>query len=127
LVIENHPSYTVAGTTALIYGEFDNRVLVFNGKTNIRPHVATNIGLVVRGFTAQSANLQEWHDVSNNILSTVSENGYFTTRKTSAPADAELTTGELAIWFDASAGAAKVKFKGKNASGTVVAGEVALS
>jgi hypothetical protein len=36
LVIEGHPTYSDAGTTGLIYGEFDNRVLKFNGSTTIQ-------------------------------------------------------------------------------------------
>lgn len=44
-----------------------------------------------------------------------------------APADANLRAGQVAIWFDATNGAAKVKFKGKTADGTVVTGQVALT
>ena len=49
------------------------------------------------------------------------------TSKNAAPADADISTGELAFWFDKTAGAAKAMFKGKNASGTVVTGSVALT
>lgn len=57
----------------------------------------------------------------------VAPDGYYTTRKTTAPADADLVAGELAWWFDATNGAAKVKFKGKSADGTVVSAELAMS
>lgn len=90
------------------------------------PAVAT-VGLTVRGITAQSANLQEWLSSAAAVLATVSENGYFTTRKNAAPADAELIAGEAAYWFDSTNGAAKFKVKAKQADGTVVSGEVALA
>lgn len=57
----------------------------------------------------------------------VSENGYFTTRKTSAPADAELAAGEAAYWLDSTNGAAKFMIKAKQANGTVVTGSVSLT
>ena len=93
----------------------------------VRPSIATEKAIIAKGVASQSANLQEWQDSAGGIHSTVSENGYFTTRKNSAPADAELATGEVAIWFDSTAGSAAVNFKGKNASGTVVTASVALS
>jgi hypothetical protein len=80
-----------------------------------------------RAIASQTANLQEWVSSSNAVLSTVSENGYFTTRKTAAPADGELAAGELAWWFDSTNGAGKLKIKAKTADGTVVTGEVALA
>lgn len=86
-----------------------------------------DITIIAKGFTSQTANLTEWQDVSNNVLSSISENGYFTTRKVAAPADGELAASEVALWFDATNGAAKLKIKGKSANGTVVTGEVALA
>jgi hypothetical protein len=87
---------------------------------------ATN-AIVYSGKASQSANLAEWQSSAGAVLSTVSENGYWTTRKTSAPADGELASGELAFWLDATNGAAKVMFKAKEAGGTVRTGEVALA
>lgn len=98
-----------------------------NGKFHLQTGAATTIGAITQGAAAQSANLTEWQDSATAIYGTVSENGYFTTRKTAAPADGELATGELAYWFDSTAGAAKVMFKGKDANGTVVTGSVILS
>lgn len=86
-----------------------------------------DITLIARGFTAQTGNLQEWRDVSSNVLSTITENGYFTTRKITIIADAELAASEVALWFDSTDGAGKLKIKGKTANGTVVVGEVALA
>ena len=70
----------------------------------ITPPAATSLGAVVKGFAAQSANLQEWRSSAAAVYGTVSENGYFTTRKTSAPADGELVAGEAAFWFDSTNG-----------------------
>ena len=102
-------------------------ILTDGGTVEFKTGTATIIGQIIKGFTAQSANLQEWQDVNSVIHGTISENGYFTTRKVAAPADAELATSEVAFWFDDTAGAAKLMIKAKNASGTVVTGNVALS
>mgnify|MGYP000871490262 CR=1 FL=1 len=78
---------------------------------------------------AQTADMQQWSDDTNatNIYSRINKAGYFMTRKTSAPADGDIATSELAIWFDNTSGAAKIKFKGKDSGGTVRTGEVALT
>jgi hypothetical protein len=44
-----------------------------------------------------------------------------------APPDNTLAAGELALWFEQTDGAGKLKLKGKTANGTVVTGEVALA
>lgn len=44
-----------------------------------------------------------------------------------APADAEMNAGDLMFWFDKTNGAAKLMVKAKQANGTVVTGQVALS
>jgi hypothetical protein len=66
-------------------------------------------------------------DSSNVTLSRINKDGYIITKKNSAPADGDLNANELALWFDSSNGAAKLKLKGKTADGTVVTGEVALA
>jgi hypothetical protein len=53
--------------------------------------------------------------------------GPITVRLNSAPADTLLVAGEVALWFDATNGASKLKIKAKSANGTVVLGEVALT
>jgi len=84
--------------------------------------------IILRGSTGQTENITEWRDpTATTVYNTVSENGYFTTRKTTAPDDAELSAGEVSFWFDSTDGAAKLKIKGKSADGTVVQGEVALT
>ena len=76
----------------------------------------------------QSGDLTQWTDSgASNILSRINKAGYFMTRKVAAPADGDIATSELSIWFDNTSGAAKIKFKGKDSGGTVRTGEVALT
>lgn len=89
--------------------------------------VATDIPMIARGFAAQTGNLQEWQSSASAVLSSVSENGYFMTRKIAAPADAELAASELAFWFDSTNGAGKLMIKAKTIDGTVVTGNVVLA
>jgi hypothetical protein len=63
----------------------------------------------------------------NTILGRVNKGGYFMTRLNAAPADADVATGELAWWFDATNGAAKLMIKAKQADGTVKTGSVTLA
>lgn len=48
------------------------------GFVQVSPAAAASRGLVVKGASSQSANLQEWQDNSNNALATVSSAGNFT-------------------------------------------------
>lgn len=91
------------------------------------PNRSTDIGLVVKGAASQSANLQEWQKSDATVYATVSENGYFTTRKNAAPADAELVAGEAAYWFDSTNGASAFNIKAKQADGTVKTATIPLS
>jgi hypothetical protein len=54
-------------------------------------------------------------------------NAAVATSRTTIPADGDLSAGQMAIWFDATNGAAKLKIKAKEAGGTVRVGEVALT
>lgn len=56
----------------------------------------------------------------------VGQRGVVISRNT-APANGDLVAGQVALWFDKTDGAAKLKLKGKSANGTVVQGEVALA
>lgn len=58
----------------------------------------------------------------NGVLSSV-----LTTMTAVAPADADITANQLFMYFDPTPGASKVKFKGKNANGVVVTGEINLT
>jgi hypothetical protein len=84
-------------------------------------------GLRIRAHGSQTGDLTQWMDQPLNVLSRVNKAGYFMTRKTAAPADADLVNSELSFWLDGTAGAAKVMFKAKDAAGTVVTGSLALT
>lgn len=67
------------GPTGLGVNNFADSVRLFNiadtGATSIALTSAAAKGLIVKGFTSQSANLQEWQDSSANRLSAVTSNG----------------------------------------------------
>lgn len=85
------------------------------------------IQAIIKAHSTQTTSLLEIQDNSGNIYSKFNKAGYFMTKKIAVPADADLATSEMAIWFDDTAGAAKLMIKAKNASGTVVTGNVALA
>jgi hypothetical protein len=66
---------------------------------------------------------------SGGILADVRVNGegFLILAKHAAPSDAMLQTGDLALWFDQTNGAAKLMIKAKQADGAVKTGQVALS
>lgn len=80
-----------------------------------------------RFSSGQTADIMAVADESGNVYCGFDKNGYFHVRKTSAPADGDIEANEVFFWFDPTNGAAKVKFKGKQADGTVRSGEVALT
>lgn len=54
------------------------------------------------------------------VSSRVDKNGYIITRKTTAPADADLAVGEVAIWVDPTPRTGGVRWKIKATDGTVI-------
>lgn len=78
-----------------------------------------------RPGTDQTSSQYRWLDKTGAVGSDVNKDGYFTTQKHSAPADADLASGELAWWFDQTNGSPQVNFKGKSADGTVFTKQVA--
>lgn len=108
---------------SLLYGRVDFStagVTITSGATTYKQ-------LTLKATASQTANIEEWQKSDGTVYGSISENGYFTTRKNAAPADAELAAGEMAMWFDSTNGASKAMFKGKSANGTVVTGSVTLS
>ncbi len=92
--------------------------------------VASNVnakGILARGKSGQVGSLFEVQDNTSAVLSRFDKNGYFMTRKTTAPADADLANGELSLWLDSTNGAAKLMVKAKQADGTVRTAAVALA
>lgn len=57
----------------------------------------------------------------------INENGYMMVQKNSAPTNAEVFENGLCIWFDSTNGSPKLMVKAKQANGTVVTGNIALS
>lgn len=53
--------------------------------------------------------------------------GYLVLGDRTGPADGTLSNGQCAVWFDGTAGAARIRFKARNNSGAIVTGEVALA
>ncbi len=78
-------------------------------------------------LTPQTENLTEWYEGGGTLPFRVSAEGYPIIALHSAPSSSVLAAGECAIWFDQTNGAAKLKIKAKQANGTVVSGEVALT
>ena len=99
----------------------------FGDQVSILGSGAADIQLLVRGAAAQSGDLQEWQSSASAILSRINKDGYIMTRKVAAPADGDVATSELALWFDNTNGNAFAMFKGKTVDGTVVTGSVALA
>jgi hypothetical protein len=117
-------------TPGVVHATIDpsgNTVSLLSKTLSVTTGAVARKGLVVQAAASQTANRQEWQDSTGGIDSTVSENGYFTTRKTAAPADAELSNSEVALWLDAAAGRPWVRWKAKDSAGTVFTGKVPLN
>lgn len=63
-------------TQSLIYGEFDNKLLISNGQLEVVGQNDTT-QLLVKGNATQTANLQEWQDSIGTNLAYVSNDGNF--------------------------------------------------
>jgi hypothetical protein len=85
------------------------------------------VAMAAKAASGQTANLHEWRDSSDAVMSSVSENGYLTTRKNAEPAASELGNGEATYWLDPTPGAAKFNVIAKDSNGAVVRGSVALA
>lgn len=51
----------------------------FTGTQTLAPSTASETPLIAKGFTAQSANLQEWQNVGGSVLASISSGGAFST------------------------------------------------
>jgi len=121
--------HLVGGADLVVYGFRSARqIWTFADGTSAGSSVSTMLDkLIIKAAPSQSANIQEWQSSSSAVLSRINQSGYFMTKKVAAPADGDVNTSELAIWFDNTNGAGKAMFKGKTADGTVVTGSVALA
>lgn len=100
---------------------------LFQGTVSIGLGRANDVGFIVRAAAAPAGDLIQLKDSTAAILSRFNKAGYFMTKKTVVPADADLTNGELALWLDPTNGAAKLMIKAKQTDGTVRTGSVALA
>lgn len=100
---------------------------LFQGTVTINPQNAGDVSLILKAPAAPTVDIFQVKDSASAILSRFDKSGYFMTKKVAAPADADLTSSEMALWFDATNGAAKLMIKAKQADGTVRTGSVALA
>lgn len=96
-----------------------NHLDLFNANPAVVP-------LTVRQALTPTVPHQIWSDSTGARLSAIHK-GYFMTRRNTIPADADLATNDLALWFDNTNGAGKLMVKAKTANGTVVTGSVTLA
>jgi hypothetical protein len=89
--------------------------------------VATDIVLSVAAASGQTGDLFVAFDENFIKVARVLPMGAIVIAQHSAPADVDIATGQMALWFDQTPGAAKFMIKGKDSDGTVVTGEVALT
>ena len=109
-------------------GTLARAILTEGGTVEFQSGNAGAIGLILKAAASPTADrLQVMDSDGATIPLRINKNGYMLVANTSAPADAELSAGQMALWFDSTNGAAKLKVKAKQANGAVVAGEVALS
>lgn len=94
---------------------------------NVRTYGTGTVALQVQGVAAQTADQVRIVDSGGTIQSRFNKAGAFMTRVTTIPADADLSAGEMSIWFDSTNGASKLMVKAKQADGTVKTASVALA
>lgn len=83
--------------------------------------------LRVLRVSGQTSPIFEARSESGTLLSYIGRSGHLTTAVQTAATTSDISAGSVTLHFDATAGAAKLKIVGRNASGTIVNGEVALS
>lgn len=85
-------------------------------------HVRTNaVGThcqVIESIASQTADELSWWD-GTTVQGRINKAGYIITAKKTAPADADVNTSEVALWWDDRSGQPNIVFKGKDSAGTV--------
>lgn len=100
------------------------------GKLDLEPNGSVTLS---NGGSADAPNeiilgADGWITFTNNAWLAVSPAGYLNIEaQGSAPADSDVRSGNMVIWFDWTHGAAKLMVKAKDANGTVVTGQIPLS
>ena len=95
--------------------------------TKVLAYDASNVPFAVKMAASPTVNGFEVQNSSNSPLFLVNKDGAFATKANSAPADGDISAGQMFIWFDSTNGSAKLKVKAKQADGTVKTGEIALA
>jgi hypothetical protein len=114
------------GLSAAVLSTFSNAALLGAGALVAQTY--SSHGALKAGRAGSGTGDNFWAMGSGSTaLSRFNKDGYFMTAKTAAPADADVNTGEAAIWFDSTNGAAKLMIKAKQADGTVKTGSVTLA
>lgn len=85
------------------------------------------VPLMVKGGASQTADLFQAQTSAGTVVLRFNKGGYFVTSLHAAPADGDLSAGDLALWFDQTDGAGKLMVKAKTANGTVATASVALT
>jgi hypothetical protein len=93
---------------------------------NIANNGTTAHSLYITRAANQTGDQVSLRDNGGVLQTRFNKDGVLMTKVTTAPADADLTNGEVAIYFDSTNGSAKLKIKAKQADGTVRTGEVTL-
>lgn len=122
----------VTGAAAVISGQHNTvdqpylagsgTQLTFSGSNNILRDESHPTNVSGTGFRRAAH-----YDSSGNLQGGVSPGNYPFVATHSAPADADVATGQAFLWFDQTNGAAKLMVKAKEAGGTVRTGSVTLS
>lgn len=106
---------------------FDSNILtvIADNVNEVISGVQVNGNFAVTALTATSrlASIAQ----TNGKGVQVGKSGELIVNLTTAPPDADLGAGDLALWFDSTNGAAKLMVKAKQADGTVKTAAVALA
>jgi hypothetical protein len=119
--------------------DIDNTLLSYNGELNVRGGYGSAAGINLKDASvgngeinfelgAANSNAQFFfNNSSSNTVASIDRNGVYRTFAHTAPPDGDVLPGEMAIWFDQTAGNAKLMIKSKDAGGNVRTGQVALT
>lgn len=124
VAIQGTNVFKLAPTKAAVGGELEGGTLTIQTPTAQKDAQHT---LQLRRIALQTTRLMEWRDESNARLGAIHTDGAISTFASTVPTDGAVDTGEMVLWFDKTAGAAKLMVKARNASGTIVTGSLALA
>lgn len=103
--------------------------LTNTARLNVKAAGDTDVVAAFAGRGAQSGNLTTW-GLDSFVLARIDHGGRLVLNNSLSKgevADAELNTGDLSFWVDATTGAMKLNFKGKDNGGAIRRGQIALA